>query len=243
MTIGERVCSRIAAISPPGSDVAAGRVNDDLEVAAGESGRRLADVLAPADEVELWMGRERVAEPVEPVARTGDVDPDALAHGRLSGHHCPPAWSRSSWVPRRPSRRIEFASRRVSGLSLALIGGRSCERPVAVLEHMEELLHLDVGDGEQHREVRRPRARASRRSRARRGRLQDLDVAEDDPRARGSRLLRARLDRGDDVDAVAGLEGAGEQLVLVARELERAHGALELCADAPLGRASRSGGS
>ena len=61
------------------------------------------------------------------------------------------------------------------------------------------------------------------------GCLQHLDVAQDDPRD-GEGLI-VRLDRDHEVDVVALVQCAGEQLMLVACELERAHRALELGAD------------
>src|SRR5215212_10896064 len=107
------------------------------------------------------------------------------------------------------------------------------ERPVAVRGDVEELLGLGVADGEQDRE-RLVGARgelaldvAGARS------LEHEQVAEDD--ARHALALRAfRLQRADEVDVVARLQRAHQQLVLAARELQRAQPALELGVDALL---------
>ncbi len=74
--IGARVCSRIAARSSAGSDEDTCRVEDDLEVAAGERGGSLADALARSDQLEVGMGRERRAERVRAVAGARHVDPE-----------------------------------------------------------------------------------------------------------------------------------------------------------------------
>jgi hypothetical protein len=55
-------------------------VQDDLEVAAGQRRSRLGDGLRPADDVELAVVRETLAEPVEPFALSGEVDAWALDH-------------------------------------------------------------------------------------------------------------------------------------------------------------------
>ncbi len=60
--IGARVCSRIAAISPAGSELDARRVEDAVEMPAGERGGGLGDVLRGTDELELVMGGEGVAQ-------------------------------------------------------------------------------------------------------------------------------------------------------------------------------------
>ena len=59
----------------------------DTTLPAGKRGGRLGDVLAPADEVELGMVGERVAKPVETLARARHVDPNAFTcRGVKSGH-------------------------------------------------------------------------------------------------------------------------------------------------------------
>ena len=55
-------------------------MDHDLQVAAGECRCSLGDVVAPADEVELRMGGERLAQAVETVAGARHVDADAVSH-------------------------------------------------------------------------------------------------------------------------------------------------------------------
>ena len=57
----------------------AGAVHDHLEVAAGERRRGLGHVLAPADEVDLDMRRERFAQAIEAFAGARHVDANGLA--------------------------------------------------------------------------------------------------------------------------------------------------------------------
>jgi hypothetical protein len=63
-------------------------VDDDLEVSAGERARRVADVLGVADEVDVRVVGERLADLVE--ALTGPREVDAgLVLLLLIGHRIP----------------------------------------------------------------------------------------------------------------------------------------------------------
>jgi hypothetical protein len=64
-----------------------GRVEHGAEVAAGESRRCLADLLARADDLELRVVGERLAEILEAFARPREVDADALAGGVIGLGH------------------------------------------------------------------------------------------------------------------------------------------------------------
>jgi hypothetical protein len=57
-------------------------------VPARQDGRSFEDVLGPADELDLEVPLQRLTEIVEPVARAGHEDPDALPdeRGGLGAH-------------------------------------------------------------------------------------------------------------------------------------------------------------
>ena len=67
-----------------------GRVQDAVEVPAGEDAGGLRDVLAPADHIDLRAPAERVTEPGVAFAVAGHVDPGGLR--RVIAHFGLPFW-------------------------------------------------------------------------------------------------------------------------------------------------------
>src|SRR5581483_7553980 len=86
------------------------RVHDAVEVPAGERRRGLRDVGRLADQVDLGVVRELAPQRVEAVAVADQIEPDAGVS--VVGH-------------RTPAVRIELSVSMRSGLSDALIAGRS----------------------------------------------------------------------------------------------------------------------
>ena len=181
------------------------------------------------------MALERVAELIEAVAGSRDEDPHLLTSGdrSLATHWLPP-----------PSRVLRFAcletvleEREVGLGSLGAVGRvrrrPERERPSAVLRHPEELLLLRVGERELDREALVGVLGDLRLHVGLDRGLEDEDVAQERA-AHVVGLVLRRVPRADDVDTVAGLQRPGQQLMLVAGNLDGAEVARELGADAPL---------
>jgi hypothetical protein len=79
-------------------EVAARAVQDDPEVSAGQDRRPLGDVLGPAEDIDVEVPVERLAQVVQPIARPGHEDPDALPHEsrRLDAHSVLPSFLRTA---------------------------------------------------------------------------------------------------------------------------------------------------
>src|SRR6266576_975841 len=138
------------------------------------------------------------------------------------------------------------AEHRLDAVEVVGTVGCVCDRPelevpagtrrrVGVREDPLELLGLAVGHRNQR--VRRLSGAAGdlgpRRGGARG--LEHLQVAQDDAAEHVVGSTCADRDRGDQVDVVVVLEGPGEELVLVSRNLERAQVPSQLAFDAGLG--------
>src|SRR5438094_4814190 len=138
------------------------------------------------------------------------------------------------------------AEHRLDAVEVVGTVGCVCDRPelevpagtrrrVGVGEDPLELLGLAVGHRNQR--VRRLSGAASDlgpRGGGARG-LEHLQVAQDDAAEHVASSACADRDRGDQVDVVVVLEGPGEELVLVSRNLERAQVPSQLAFDAGLG--------
>src|SRR6185437_14337606 len=93
-----------------------GRVQDGVEVAAGERRGALGDRDARTQQLELGMARQRLAELVEALARTRAVETQTLALGGLRCRH-------HGLLPG-PSPSIDWSSWYVFALSADFTGGR-----------------------------------------------------------------------------------------------------------------------
>src|SRR5918997_308191 len=105
-------------------------VQNDAEVAAGESRCGVGNVLAPADQVDLEVTLERLAELRQAVTASRDEDANLLpsAYGCLNahlGHSELPPISCSRCEDLRPSPRTDSGVSTLSGLSAASFVGRS----------------------------------------------------------------------------------------------------------------------
>src|SRR5205823_7238271 len=123
---GDEDHRRARVLADPGERVArelrpGRRLQDDVEVPAGERAGGLFDVRARADELEPLVVRERLEDLGQTLARPDRVDPEPLGH--LAG--AVPTNSSFHSLNWRPSPRIESTVSTVFGLSASWMTGLS----------------------------------------------------------------------------------------------------------------------
>ena len=104
----------------------ASRVDDCVEVAAGQSRRRLGHLLGHPDELDAAVDAQRIDDLRQALAGAGEVDAQWRAVAVLT-HHLPPAMAKMALTTERlmPSTRTDAAVSTPFGLSWDLIPGRS----------------------------------------------------------------------------------------------------------------------